>query len=114
MDMIIFVFAPIHVNTCYETREAYILTGTFLLRLLLRTHFRGENGPAPSRSVGVFQLEGDKYYKGSATWTLFLFTYELSILKDHKLVTTGLYKLVRHPSYLGAFGCFTVCLCHGS
>jgi protein-S-isoprenylcysteine O-methyltransferase Ste14 len=29
-----------------------------------------------------------------------LFTFELSIMKDHKLVTTGLYRFVRHPSYL--------------
>ncbi|KAJ3486869.1 hypothetical protein NLI96_g3929 [Meripilus lineatus] len=29
------------------------------------------------------------------------FTYELSIQEDHKLVTTGIYSIVRHPSYTG-------------
>ncbi|KAF9791231.1 hypothetical protein BJ322DRAFT_991164, partial [Thelephora terrestris] len=28
-----------------------------------------------------------------------LFTYQLSILPDHKLVTHGVYSYVRHPSY---------------
>lgn len=36
------------------------------------------------------------------------FTLELALLKDHKLITDGPYKYVRHPSYLGiisfAFG----------
>jgi len=41
-----------------------------------------------------------------------LFTYELSILKDHRLVTTGLYGIVRHPSYLGyTFSLIGLCLC---
>lgn len=41
-----------------------------------------------------------------------LFTYELSILKDHRLVTTGLYGFVRHPSYLGYTLSLTgLCLC---
>ncbi|KAF8622388.1 hypothetical protein AX15_007042 [Amanita polypyramis BW_CC] len=29
------------------------------------------------------------------------FTFELSIQKEHELVTTGLYSIVRHPSYTG-------------
>lgn len=29
------------------------------------------------------------------------FTFEMSLLKDHKLVTSGPYNLIRHPSYTG-------------
>lgn len=31
------------------------------------------------------------------------FTYQLAIFKDHKLVTTGPYAIVRHPAYGGFF-----------
>ncbi|KAH0826283.1 hypothetical protein J3R83DRAFT_5756 [Lanmaoa asiatica] len=31
-----------------------------------------------------------------------LFTFDLSILPDHKLVTSGSYRYVRHPSYAGS------------
>ncbi|KIK94939.1 hypothetical protein PAXRUDRAFT_141796 [Paxillus rubicundulus Ve08.2h10] len=30
-----------------------------------------------------------------------MFTYELSIRKDHQLITSGVYAVVRHPSYTG-------------
>jgi protein-S-isoprenylcysteine O-methyltransferase Ste14 len=30
------------------------------------------------------------------------FTFELGINKDHRLITTGIYSIVRHPSYTGA------------
>ncbi|KAH9474825.1 Delta(14)-sterol reductase [Psilocybe cubensis] len=29
------------------------------------------------------------------------FTYHITIMKDHKLITTGPYALVRHPGYMG-------------
>jgi protein-S-isoprenylcysteine O-methyltransferase Ste14 len=31
------------------------------------------------------------------------FTFQLSIRKHHKLITSGLYGFVRHPGYTGAF-----------
>ena len=31
-----------------------------------------------------------------------LFTFDLSVRKDHELITTGPYAIVRHPSYLGS------------
>ncbi|KAJ7471729.1 hypothetical protein B0H11DRAFT_1699993 [Mycena galericulata] len=31
-----------------------------------------------------------------------LFTFQLSIRQNHQLITTGLYSIVRHPSYTGA------------
>ncbi|KAI0071611.1 hypothetical protein K474DRAFT_587040 [Panus rudis PR-1116 ss-1] len=33
------------------------------------------------------------------------FTFELSLRKDDKLITSGPYAYVRHPSYTGAFAC---------
>lgn len=30
-----------------------------------------------------------------------LFTWEMSVREDHKLITNGLYSVVRHPSYTG-------------
>ncbi|KAH7928433.1 hypothetical protein BV22DRAFT_1192835 [Leucogyrophana mollusca] len=44
-----------------------------------------------------------------------LFTFALSVRKGHKLVTTGPYSVVRHPSYTGAIICMIgVCIMHGS
>ncbi|KAF9238466.1 hypothetical protein BU15DRAFT_75164 [Melanogaster broomeanus] len=33
-----------------------------------------------------------------------MFTFELSIRRDHKLITSGPYSVVRHPSYTGGIG----------
>ncbi|KZP18548.1 hypothetical protein FIBSPDRAFT_863571 [Athelia psychrophila] len=47
-----------------------------------------------------------------------LFTFELSIRKDHALVTDGPYAYVRHPSYTGLLllvvGCYACQLCPGA
>ena len=41
------------------------------------------------------------------------FTFELSISRDQKLVTSGPYAVVRHPSYVGSVLCSVgLCLCH--
>ncbi len=42
-----------------------------------------------------------------------MFTFELARNKDHRLVTTGPYAIVRHPSYTGilfAMWGFVICL----
>ncbi|KAJ7594792.1 hypothetical protein C8J56DRAFT_855311 [Mycena floridula] len=40
-----------------------------------------------------------------------LFTFEMSIRRDHKLVTTGPYAIVRHPSYTALIFTFTGVIC---
>ncbi|KAK2466645.1 hypothetical protein APHAL10511_000903 [Amanita phalloides] len=43
------------------------------------------------------------------------FTYELTIRKDHNLITTGPYSVVRHPSYTGVIvNMFVIYLLHGT
>lgn len=32
-----------------------------------------------------------------------LYTFDIGIREDHKLVTTGIYKYIRHPGYTGGF-----------
>ncbi|KAH7928432.1 hypothetical protein BV22DRAFT_1058956 [Leucogyrophana mollusca] len=44
-----------------------------------------------------------------------LFTFSLSFREGHKLVTTGPYSVVRHPSYTAAITCMVgICIMHGS
>lgn len=44
-----------------------------------------------------------------------LYTFEMSIKKDHRLVRSGVYGWVRHPGYTGvAFFVVGTALCHGS
>ncbi|KAH7911728.1 hypothetical protein BJ138DRAFT_1100837 [Hygrophoropsis aurantiaca] len=44
-----------------------------------------------------------------------LFTFALSFRKGHRLVTTGPYSVVRHPSYTGAIISMAgICIMHGS
>lgn len=44
-----------------------------------------------------------------------MFTFELSIRRHHKLVTTGPYSFVRHPSYTAAIlAMFGAMMCHAT
>jgi protein-S-isoprenylcysteine O-methyltransferase Ste14 len=44
-----------------------------------------------------------------------LFTFDVSVRKDHKLVTTGPYSVVRHPSYSGLLAAYIGMACwHGT
>jgi protein-S-isoprenylcysteine O-methyltransferase Ste14 len=40
------------------------------------------------------------------------FTFEMGIARDHRLVTTGPYSIVRHPSYTGAVLAYLGLLCY--
>jgi protein-S-isoprenylcysteine O-methyltransferase Ste14 len=43
------------------------------------------------------------------------FTINVTIKADHKLITSGLYKLIRHPAYAGGVLSFIGCgLCYGN
>jgi len=44
-----------------------------------------------------------------------MFTFEMSILRNHKLITSGPYAIVRHPSYVGCILAVSgILLIHGS
>lgn len=44
-----------------------------------------------------------------------MFTFEMSILKVHKLVMSGPYSVVRHPGYAGVLcTVLGIVICHGS
>ncbi|KAG7444669.1 uncharacterized protein BT62DRAFT_920975 [Guyanagaster necrorhizus] len=67
---------PTSITICYSTPFAVICTLITLSGGFLRVHC--------FRALGRF------------------FTFELSRQENHKLITSGAYSLVRHPSYLGA------------
>jgi protein-S-isoprenylcysteine O-methyltransferase Ste14 len=63
---------------------------------------------------GFFLLMSGTFIRMSCYNTLGrLFTFELSIRKDHKLITTGPYSIVRHPSYAGLiFNLVGIAVCY--
>lgn len=72
--------------------------------------------PSPLFFVGTFLTAFGGYIRYRCYKALgSMFTYEMSIRKDHVLVTSGPYSFVRHPGYTGVL--FTVAgmlLLHGA
>ncbi|GBE79099.1 hypothetical protein SCP_0202960 [Sparassis crispa] len=107
---------------------AYQFPAHHLSRRVLQALIRG---PAPDTFAGVgirvtvpfiigwcFLIAGT-FIRQSCYRTLgHFFTAELALHEDHKLVTSGPYTLVRHPSYtggiMGAFGVALMQMCPGS
>ncbi|KAF5378611.1 hypothetical protein D9615_007182 [Tricholomella constricta] len=56
----------------------------------------------PSSAAGMLLIVSGSLIRWQCYRTMkHLFTFEISIRKDHRLVTTGPYGVVRHPSYMG-------------
>lgn len=66
--------------------------------------------------LGAILIVGGLFIRLSAISTLRnYFTVNVTIKKDHKLITDGLYKTIRHPAYAGGIISFIGCgLCYGN
>lgn len=60
-------------------------------------------GPSALLAIGGLTLAtGGLGLRYAAIWQLGrFFTWQVSILNDHQLITTGIFRWVRHPSYCG-------------
>ncbi|KAF8893025.1 hypothetical protein BD779DRAFT_1137936 [Infundibulicybe gibba] len=74
-----------------------------VLRVALFKHGDPQRlAPSPIFLAGAALIIGGAYLRDRCYKALGnLFTFERAILPDHKLVTTGPYSVVRHPSYAG-------------
>ena len=66
--------------------------------------------------VGLVICVVGKYFRGRAKKELGkFFTYEVGVSEEQKLIKTGLYSYIMHPSYLAMFMvCLGVCIIYSS
>jgi protein-S-isoprenylcysteine O-methyltransferase Ste14 len=65
-----------------------------------------ELGISPAFVLGLSLLLASTAFRLSAYQALGqMFTFQLSIVEKHHLVTSGPYSIVRHPAYTGSIGC---------
>ncbi|KAE9390940.1 hypothetical protein BT96DRAFT_925575 [Gymnopus androsaceus JB14] len=108
---LVFCEATVIVSTHYTTSVFAEITMT----ALVRTSSHEFHAPATTHIflVGFFLTLSGAYVRWSSYRALGpLFTFEVSIRDQHKLITTGPYSIVRHPGYTGVVCVFTgILLC---
>jgi protein-S-isoprenylcysteine O-methyltransferase Ste14 len=107
--LVIFLESVVIVSSHFETSTF----AQIVLNILTHTHSDGtptKHGPTitPVFLVGFFLCLCGTYGRWAAYHALGqLFTYEVSIRDQHKLITTFPYSVVRHPGYISAIVVFT-------
>lgn len=83
----------------------FLVGGLILMGYSDRNDFLVMNESAILRFAGVFILAcGGFFAFGSAMTLGKQYSTEITIQKDHRLITSGPYRVIRHPRYLGAIG----------
>ena len=88
--------------------EFLLLAGLLLLFTPipgLRGHFVPDTLTTAAVGLGI-QLAGMLFYFWSRTYLGRLWSGQIVIMQDHKLIETGPYRLLRHPLYTGFIGMF--------
>jgi len=57
--------------------------------------------------IGLFLIIAGMIFRFIAVWSLGkFFTVNLTVKENHKIIKNGIYKIIRHPSYLGSLVSF--------
>ena len=84
----------------YPTRKSKPLASR--VRLTLPKYLKAANSSLPLVLLGLALIVGGLWIRYSAMRTLAsFFTYAVEVQEQHRLVETGMYRIVRHPGYLG-------------
>jgi protein-S-isoprenylcysteine O-methyltransferase Ste14 len=83
----------------------FLVGGLILLGYSDRHAWLVMNGSSLLRFLGLFLLAAGGFFAFWSAMTLGRqYSTEITIQKDHRLITNGPYRLIRHPRYLGALG----------